>query len=221
MSRLIVMVLMVMVAGHAAGQGEDKKVAREREMARRLQSQVQKLEGEKAQLQQQNAELVGKAAELEKRTKANAGLQRQIGEARRREEAQAVELKATKDALAQAHGKIADLESSVATLRKELSESVAEGKRLGSELATSLAQQEQQRQVIGRQAQSLLEAGERNQKLVDLNKELVNLYQRKGVMDALLQKEPLTQIKDVRVNALAQDYHERVDALRQERPEPR
>jgi len=55
----------------------------------------------------------------------------------------------------------------------------------------------------------------KNQKLYALNLELLDLYEHKGVWDALLQKEPVTQLKRVEVENIVEGYKERIAAERE------
>ena len=54
----------------------------------------------------------------------------------------------------------------------------------------------------------------KNQKLYTLNLEVLDLYENKGVWDALLQKEPVTQLKRVEVENIVESYKERIAAER-------
>jgi chromosome segregation ATPase len=50
-----------------------------------------------------------------------------------------------------------------------------------------------------------------NKALSGINDELVAAYQNKGVGTALLQKEPLTQVKRVEMEKLVQEYRDKID----------
>jgi chromosome segregation ATPase len=52
-----------------------------------------------------------------------------------------------------------------------------------------------------------------NKQLFDLNRELLDRYQHKGVFDAVSQKEPFTGLKQVEIENLVQDYRYRNDDL--------
>jgi chromosome segregation ATPase len=52
-----------------------------------------------------------------------------------------------------------------------------------------------------------------NQQLLDLNRELLERYQSKGVFAALSQREPFTGRKQVEVENLVQDYRYKIDDL--------
>ncbi len=52
-----------------------------------------------------------------------------------------------------------------------------------------------------------------NKQLLDVNRELLDRYQHKGVLDAVSQKEPFTGLKEVEIENLVQDYRYRIDDL--------
>ena len=59
--------------------------------------------------------------------------------------------------------------------------------------------------------QNVSSCEENNANLCIIGEELVKAYRNKGVKDALLEKEPLTQIKKVELEQLAQKYSEEIE----------
>lgn len=59
--------------------------------------------------------------------------------------------------------------------------------------------------------QNVSSCEESNANLCIIGEELVQAYRNKGVKDALLEKEPLTQIKKVEMEKLAQKYREEIE----------
>ena len=59
--------------------------------------------------------------------------------------------------------------------------------------------------------QNVSSCEENNANLCIIGEELVKAYRNKGVKDALLEKEPLTQIKKVELEQLAQKYREEIE----------
>jgi len=57
-----------------------------------------------------------------------------------------------------------------------------------------------------------------NARLCALGDELIKKYQNKGVMGALLEKEPITQIKKVELEKIAQEYRDKIDQQKIEAP---
>jgi chromosome segregation ATPase len=62
--------------------------------------------------------------------------------------------------------------------------------------------------------QDFLTCAENNVKLVENNEELVHLYMQKGVWASLSQAEPVTQLKQVEVEKIAQKYQNTIDLLK-------
>jgi peptidoglycan hydrolase CwlO-like protein len=60
-----------------------------------------------------------------------------------------------------------------------------------------------------------------NLELVNISRQLLDRYTKKGVWSALLDEEPITQIHRIRLEALAQDYHADIeDHVAPPPPEP-
>lgn len=53
-----------------------------------------------------------------------------------------------------------------------------------------------------------------NKQLLAINRELLDRYQHKGVLDAVSQKEPFTGLKQVEIENLVQDYRYRLEDLK-------
>ncbi len=75
------------------------------------------------------------------------------------------------------------------------------------------AQKNQLQETIGEQAQLIVSCEDNNAKMVQINRELLARYERKGPLDAMLQREPLTQLKRVEIENIAQEYQEKIDQL--------
>ena len=54
----------------------------------------------------------------------------------------------------------------------------------------------------------------KNVQLYQVNRELLQQYEGKGVMASLLQKEPLTGLKQVEIENLVEEYRDKIDGLR-------
>ena len=50
-----------------------------------------------------------------------------------------------------------------------------------------------------------------NAKLVQINRDLLVHYEKKGFLDAILQREPLTQLKRVEIENITQEYQDKID----------
>ena len=75
------------------------------------------------------------------------------------------------------------------------------------------ADKNQLQETIGEQAQLIITCEDKNAKMVQINRELLGHYERKGPLDAMLQREPLTQLKRVEVENIAQEYQDKIDQL--------
>lgn len=56
-----------------------------------------------------------------------------------------------------------------------------------------------------------------NADLCEISRELIKMYKNKGVISALVEKEPLTQIKKVTLEEYIQEYEDKVDDLKIEK----
>lgn len=63
------------------------------------------------------------------------------------------------------------------------------------------------------QAQLIESCVDKNVRMVQINHELLVQYERKGFLDAILQREPLTQLKRVEIENIAQEYQDKIDQL--------
>lgn len=201
-----VLISLSLAAPPALAQGAD----RERELIRRLQLQLRKVDEERAQLASQKADAEQKAAALEKKLSA--------------------EQEAAADASRRADG----LEGSVAALRKEnealrarqegelerLKAQLAQESARGRELASKLEQTEAQRARLDAAAgicgQDLDLCRKKNGELSALSRELAEKYRDKGLLDVLLKGEPFTGLRQVEVENTVEDALERIEALRAE-----
>jgi hypothetical protein len=61
------------------------------------------------------------------------------------------------------------------------------------------------------QAQLIESCAAKNVKMVQINRELLDHYAQKGCFDAMLQREPLTQLKRVELENIVQEYQDQID----------
>ena len=54
---------------------------------------------------------------------------------------------------------------------------------------------------------------DKNARMVQINHELLVRYERKGFLDAILQREPFTQLKRVEIENISQEYQDKIDQL--------
>jgi chromosome segregation ATPase len=67
--------------------------------------------------------------------------------------------------------------------------------------------------TVADQAQLIESCEASNVKLLQINRELLVDYDKKGFMDAMLQREPLTQLKRVEIENIVQEYQDKIDHL--------
>jgi hypothetical protein len=72
---------------------------------------------------------------------------------------------------------------------------------------TLLERELELKQLNGRYNQ----CAENNARLHVIGEELIDRYQKKGVMGTLMEKEPFTQVKKVELEKLVQDYKDKID----------
>jgi len=203
----------------AAAQQQQQQL-REREAVRRAQAATQKAEQENAQLQDQNKKLEKEKQDLSTKLKASEKVKgQQLAASKKKEAEQAQQIERLQQEAAAAKTKIADLEAKLQSLNAQVAEGQEQNRQLTGQVKTLEGRLDQQREIIARQSQAMQQLDEKNLKLYQLNTELVDKYNKKGAWEALMQREPFTQIKDVQIQALLQEYREKNDALKNEKPE--
>jgi chromosome segregation ATPase len=73
------------------------------------------------------------------------------------------------------------------------------------------AEKTQLQATVVDQAQLIESCEANNVKMLQINRELLVDYEKKGFMDAMLQREPLTQMKRVEIENIVQEYQDRID----------
>lgn len=176
---------------------EPKKPNREREMIVRLQQNLQKSEQEKAALQQQKAAVDEqlKAADdkvltLGKTAHRAAGLDRRV----------------------------ATLERDAAALRERLAEAEKQAAGLDAAKKSAEAENSRLRSQLARLEKDADASEAKNVQLYKYSLELLELYRHKGGFTSLAQAEPFTGLKRVEIDNLIEEYRDKLDAQKSERP---
>ncbi|MCI0749540.1 MAG: hypothetical protein L0Y32_03190 [Nevskiales bacterium] len=81
-------------------------------------------------------------------------------------------------------------------------------------LDRTLAEKGQLEQTATERGQQLEQCATKNARLHELNSELLQRYADKGVFDALVQREPLTGLKQVELENRVQDLQDKLDEQR-------
>lgn len=121
-------------------------------------------------------------------------------------------------------GEVDDLTKKLGGLKKTSDAALSKSRESNATLGENLQQTVQnlrktesdknqlQETVVG-QAQQIDSCESKNIELVQANRELIDHYEKKGIFDALLQHEPVTQLKRVEIENIAQEYQDRIDQL--------
>lgn len=174
------------------------KDSKERQMLRRVQGQLNEIQQQKTLLEQEKSGLSGQVEELKKKA----------------------------DGLASANARRATLERELEALNKgkadldekfqETGKALQEMTKKQAEAMLTLQHKEQEikrfEAEVSRQTRQVESCEAKNSRLYQINAELMDKYQSKGVFGALLQAEPFTQLKSVEVENLLQEYRDKLDA---------
>ena len=204
---------------NASAQQDDRRA---REAARRMQQMQQQLTQEKAQLEQDKAKLEKENADKEKQMKqllaklkrTEAGTKQSEADVRQKS-AEADRLKAELEAMSL---KFVEQREKADKLADSYKASVETIKQRDAEKETLNVRVLEQREIIGRQSRLVQACEEKNLALYQLGTDLMQRYRNKSVMDALKQAEPFTQLEKVKMENLLQEYSEKMDAKKIDKP---
>lgn len=175
------------------------KDSKERQALRRAQTQLNEVQQQKSLLEQ---EKTGLAEQMEELKKKSDGLESGAARANARRAALDREVEGlSKDKVelsAKLQATMQEMTKKQAEAMQTLQHKEREIKRLEAELARQTSQGE------------MCEV--KNGQLYQINAELMDKYQSKGVFGALLQAEPFTQLKSVEMENLLQEYRDKLDA---------
>lgn len=196
-------------AAHAQSAREDDPAQRAVQKAQALLKQVA---AEKAALEQRTAELEGQVQALERTVRSAEGELEQTGARLERtladKEALARELTGTRVSLEQTRGTLESTAERLEDTTRTLRRTQAEKQRLVLETDAT----------IEHQTGELLACEAKNVALYEANQELMAAYENKDALDALLQRERFTGLKQVQVENLLQEYRFKVEDQSYERP---
>ena len=218
LAALLLIAPLFAVAQQAPDKAAERKLRQQQAQVQTLQQQVQeaqaakaKADADKARLDTEKAAVEGKFARQAQEIPRAQGALRKAND----------ELKAAAAAKAELVAQVAALEKQLAET-KRLSEAThsAKDRALAQALKirdTELAEVQGRSEANGKQ---VLECSDKNQRLVRLNAELLDRYRKKGVGDALAQREPIFGFSDVQMFNLVQDYRDKADAEKYAPPNP-
>ncbi|THB64617.1 MAG: hypothetical protein D6B27_10065 [Gammaproteobacteria bacterium] len=163
----------------------------------------------KSEADRANAELAKLRKENEKLAKENKRLQKTISGKQK-------ELQYAAGSLQNYKGGYNNLQERMVTMQGKMQELIEKFR----ETITTLKQTEAERNLansrLKKSESQLLSCAQNNVKLYDTNRELLGQYESKGVWAALKQQEPLTQLSQVQIENMIQDYRDIIDDLKVE-----
>jgi chromosome segregation ATPase len=119
-------------------------------------------------------------------------------------------------------GEVEELNRKLGSLKKNSEASLAKSREGNAALSENLqkttlnlrqteTEKTQLQATVVDQAQLIESCEANNVKMLQINRELLVDYEKKGFMDAMLQREPLTQLKRVEIENIVQEYQDRID----------
>lgn len=188
---------------------EDKRASREREALQRARQQVQQLGQEKAALAEKLAgfeqEKAALALEKDKlASKIQDAETRASGEGRKR-----TQLQATLDAVSREKQALLEQKND---LEKRLADMTAKQTNTARELAATQTQKQQADATAESRGGQIANCEDKNMKLYQHGRELIEQCRDRSKTDALLRLEPFTGIKRVEIENLLESYRDKLDA---------
>jgi ABC-type transporter Mla subunit MlaD len=121
-------------------------------------------------------------------------------------------------------GEVEELNRKLGSLKKNSEASLAKSREGNAALSENLqktaqnlrqteTEKTQLQGTVVDQAQLIESCEAKNVKMLQINRELLVHYERKGFIDAMLQHEPLTQLKRVEIENIVQEYQDKIDQL--------
>ncbi|MEQ8663358.1 MAG: hypothetical protein RLW62_21285 [Gammaproteobacteria bacterium] len=184
-----------------------------------LQQALNRAQGLLRQLAQERTRL---EAEVAAGKAALAASERQFAREQRAREELAVELELAARAKSKLDSRLENTGERLARVEERLADVVEKYKALAAEYRDTRAAKAATEDELALTERALDEARTRNEALFQANRELIERYLEKGPWEALLQREPLTGLKQVELENLEQEYRHRIEdqRLAGEQPPP-
>ena len=205
---VVTAVVLELVMATAPAFAADKAAARERAALYRMQQNAMKLQAEKSALEREKGEL---AAKLEAATKALGAAQLQTAQTKRRVDRLDQQLPILREANTELKTKLASAEQRIVenTQRCTIETGTARQERARADTISGNL-----KQLVAKGDSEIAACRGTNTKLQSVAQEILARYKDKGLFDRALQAEPLTGLISVKIENIAQDYQDRLDALR-------
>ena len=182
-----------------------EKDAKDRQALHRLQMQLNAAQQEKADLAEQLEVLKKQVGELDSK---RAILEKQLGGQSRHIAELSDKQQKTEIADKQ---QLAELSARNQETEKKLKETEQQLSAVSKNLQQTQTEKEQEKKKLDGEVQV---CERKNSELYFLSAKLIDRYQRKGVMEAIRQEEPFTQLEKVKIENLIQEYRDKTDANR-------
>ena len=199
-TRMVIVGSMLMLAVFQPAQAAQKNDPN-REAIRRAQLQLRQLQDEKAALELEKANLGNERDALRKKTDE---LSTSVASANRSKALLEKEAQKLRDEQAK-------LTEEVTRLKKELVDSQTEARNTHNSLQQETNQKKLLEQSLSSRDQALLACEKNNQTLYQYHVELVDLAQKRGSLDVLLESEPIFGFKRVQIENLLEKYRDKLD----------
>jgi chromosome segregation ATPase len=195
------------VQGFAARAAEDKS-AREHEMLRRAQMQLQ-------ESQSQNAELQRGKSEAESRLRDTSS---QLDSLRKDEAAARGRSEVLEGQARSARAASADLGTKLDAANRQLAELMQKQKDTAASLAQREAELATANANLARSTSDNAACEARNEQLYQYGQGLLQSYHDKGVWSALMDREPVLGLGHIKVENTVQEYRDKLAAQRMQKP---
>lgn len=206
MNRLVLITLFFALASAPAL--AEKKPNREREAVRRVQMQLQQVQGQIAALEEEKTKLGDEREQARKEAKAVKGkvgkLDKALSEEKARGEQLQKDLEAAKQEQAATKASLLESETRLAETAKNLLQTQ-------QTLARTEADKRQLEVLKVRQEKEIAGSEAKNLKLYQTGRELMTRFEQKSCAETLAQKEPFTGLKRVEIENLLEEYRDKLD----------
>jgi chromosome segregation ATPase len=170
----------------------------------RLQLMLQQLNAERTALAAENAklerDLESSRTELEKVKSENAASRQKLG--------------ATSSQLATARAQGDAVQSAFDTLKSRFDELVEQFRKMAGALKEVEAERSSLERLVSAFDARVTACERNNEALYTATLELIDLYEKKGFMSVLAQREPVTKLKRTQIENLMDDYRRIADEMR-------
>lgn len=208
MPRLIPWLIVLSLLAPLAQADANRAASRERELLRRVQSQLQQAQAQLGALEQDKARLAQSLAEAQKARGAAQGrlgrLNRELAQAQQQRESIQKEL----DALRQQAG---ELKAQLEQARARLAETQANLTETQGRLRAAEADKHALEGIRVRQTREIALCEDRNKALYAIGRDLMTRFERKTCNEILAEGEPFTGIRRVQTENLLEMYRDKLD----------